>query len=98
VNNLCVKCPTPGICCLREDTAMGKRIAVDECCPFLDHKTHKCSIYKQRHKNPDCLTIEKMIELGTCPKWCPYVKTNAEYQNRADTRIYKYKIIEEESP
>ncbi len=93
--NLCDQCPTPGICCLREDTAMGKRIAVDEMCPFLDFATKKCSIYRHRHKNPECLSVEKMIELGTCPKWCLYVKDNAEYQARTNTRLYKYKIVEE---
>lgn len=94
--NLCVKCPTPGICCYRETTAYAKRIITDDACVFLDNKTHKCVIYKQRHRNPHCLTIEKMIEEGTVPKWCPYVVNNSEYQARTDIRLYKYKIVEVE--
>ncbi len=94
--NLCVDCPTPGICCHHDAHAYGKWITLDEHCEFWDSKTGKCSIYKQRHRCPWCLTIEQMIEKGTCPKWCPYVKDSAEYQARTDTRIYKFKIIEEE--
>jgi len=75
---------------------MKKRIAVDEACAFLDGKTCKCVIYKERHWNPRCLTIEQMIKEGTVPKWCPYVVDNAEYQARADVRIYYYDIIEKE--
>ena len=90
--NLCTQCSTPGICCHQEGTLKGVRIALDECCEFLDLKTHKCSIYKQRHRNPNCLTIEQMIEKGTCPKWCPYVKDNAEYQARTDYRRYNIHI------
>jgi len=74
------------------------RIATDIYCEFFDHDTHKCRIYKQRKYCPWCLTIEQMIEKGTCPKWCPYVKDNPEYQARTDTRVYKFKIVEEVFP
>jgi uncharacterized cysteine cluster protein YcgN (CxxCxxCC family) len=95
MKNLCIKCPTPGICCYFDVVANEKRICIDNACAFLDDKTRKCVIYKQRYKNPHCLTIEQMIKGGTVPKWCLYVKDNPEYQARIDTRIYKYKIVEE---
>ncbi len=91
-HNLCANCPEPGCCCYFASIIQGLQIKTDEACHFLNEKTGRCTIYSERHRNPDCLTIEKMIELGTVPKWCPYVKDDPEYQARTDTRLYKFQI------
>jgi len=91
--NLCVKCPRPGCCCHQGIMVKGQQLVTDHACPFLSEKG-RCTIYMERHRNADCLTIEEMIAEGTVPKWCPYVKDDAAYQARTGTRLYDFKIME----
>ena len=95
--NLCLECPEPGCCCHYGEIIKGRQVVTDAPCVFLNEKTGRCTIYAERHRNPECLTIEQMIEQGTLPKWCPYVKDDAAYQARIDTRLYHFVIVEKEN-
>lgn len=54
-------------------------------CNFLDEKTGKCTVYKERfEKNPDCLSVEKAISQRALPNDCPYVKDKYGYQGPSD--------------
>jgi uncharacterized cysteine cluster protein YcgN (CxxCxxCC family) len=90
--NLCKDCPKPGCCCHYGAMVKGKQVATDEPCPFLNITMNRCVIYNERHRFPECLTIEQMIEMGTVPKWCPYVVDDVAYQARDDTRLYEFTV------
>jgi len=72
----------------------GQQIATDHHCDFLLVESGRCAIFSDRHMFQECLPIERMIEEGTVPKWCPYVVDDVEYQARADTRLYNFKVID----
>jgi uncharacterized cysteine cluster protein YcgN (CxxCxxCC family) len=93
--NLCIDCPNPGVCCYFAAMVHGKQVKTDHPCPYLDTEAGECTIYNQRRRNPECLGLDEMIKEGTVPKWCPYVKDDPAYQARTDTRLYEFKIIEE---
>jgi len=99
--NLCNYCPdnVRGLCCYFSDFIKGVQIVVDEHCKFLNEETGWCTVYKERfQKNHNCLTIEKMKELGTLPRKCPYIQFDSEYQKREDLRLYfdEFEIIAKE--
>lgn len=90
----CLGCPTLGACCFYGARVCGKDIMTDHHCPLLDTETGLCMDYKNRRKvrGKECLTVEEMIEQGTVPRWCVYVKDDKEYQERVNTRLYKFDI------
>jgi hypothetical protein len=56
-------------------------------CKYLNRKSGRCRIYADRHEMcPNCLTIEEMYIVGSFPPGCPYVKNDAVYQARSNTR------------
>lgn len=84
--NLCLKCPIRGRCCFQATVICGYQVEIDFACSFLK-ENGLCSIYKERKRNPDCLSIEEMIEQGTLLPDCLYIKDDEEYLKRSDRRI-----------
>jgi len=62
----------------------GKRFIIllkNHICKYLDKKTNKCLIYKNRFKvNPYCLSIKEGTRKSALPNECLYVKDNKIYQ------------------
>ena len=91
-DNLCLKCRVRGICCFEEAVIKGIRVITEHPCKFLTKKG-KCKVYRNRYqRRKDCLPIEKMIEFGTVPIECLYVKDKEYYSKRKDRRYYHFKI------
>lgn len=88
MRNKCNKCKYP-YCChysmiIHSDNGKLYNIILkNQICKYLDKKSHKCLIYKNRLKvNPYCLTIEEGIRQYALPKECLYVKDNVEYKEK----------------
>ncbi len=94
-DNTCAACPHPGCCCHFSASVKGREVITDHPCPYLS-PAGRCLIYAERQHNPDCLSIEEMIKFGTIPKWCLHVRDDAAYQARTDTRLYDFKIVEDD--
>jgi uncharacterized cysteine cluster protein YcgN (CxxCxxCC family) len=75
---LCNRC---GKCCYYK-TKVGKiSVFTSNHCEYLDEKTNLCTVYENRFKvKPDCLPIEKAIEISALPNDCPYVKDIEGYE------------------
>jgi len=71
-------------------------VVTDDHCDYLD-EAGRCTIYAERHRNRECLTIEQMINMGTVPKFCLHVKDNRAYQERTDTRLYAFEIVDDQA-
>jgi len=68
----CEKC---GRCCYAKLIIDGEVVYTPFPCPYLDEKTHLCTVYERRHElNPQCLTVEMGIRMGVFPPDCPYVR------------------------
>ena len=85
--NLCINCEIKGLCCYHSVIVVGKNgqrynvILKSKPCQFLDLKTKKCLVYKNRYKvNPYCITIKEAIRQNALPVDCLYVKDNEEYK------------------
>lgn len=87
-DNVCLKCCIRGRCCYFHTFINGFQVETDEKCVFLNDKG-LCSIYRERKRNPACLSVEEMINQGTLFPQCAYVKGNVDYRNRTDRRIPK---------
>jgi len=82
--NQCKQC---GKCCrIKVERFDGTVVALEEHCTFLDTKTKKCVIYKQRRQlkqqvlGRKCLTIWECMAQGLLPNDCGYVKNHPEYK------------------
>jgi len=82
------KCRRCGRCC-RDKYIIGDRMYYGESwCKHFDPETKLCRIYEQRHElNPQCLSVEKGIELGVFPADCPYVADLPDYTPPVDMII-----------
>ena len=75
---LCRRC---GRCCYAKLIIEEEVYYTDIPCAFLDVETKLCTIYEHRFRlNPECLSVEKGIELGVFPADCPYVKNLPRYK------------------
>ena len=74
---MCRRC---GKCC-RDKYIIGDSIYFGGgSCRHLDPDTNLCTIYENRHEiNPQCLSVEKGIDLGVFPAGCPYVADKPRY-------------------
>ena len=90
-DNLCLKCLIRGRCCYYHIFINGFQIEIDEHCEYLK-ENGLCSIYKERHRNPYCLSIEQMKMQGTLLSNCLYIKDDKEYLKRKDRRIARERI------
>jgi uncharacterized protein len=75
--DICRKC---GKCCHKKTWKDGKIILLQTHCQHLDPETNLCTIYQDRFKLYNCLTIEQAIINKALPKDCPYVKDIKNYQ------------------
>ena len=92
-DEMCARCKVRGSCCYLETMAKGIRISTDEPCEFLDEETGLCKVYENRYDvNPECLTIEEMLEGHTVPLECGYIKDKDGYEKTKNRRYYKYAI------
>ncbi|MFX1236325.1 MAG: hypothetical protein ACFFAS_20340 [Promethearchaeota archaeon] len=91
-DNICLRCPIRGRCCHFHTYINGFQVETDEACSFLKDNG-LCSIYKERRKNPYCLSIEEMKKQGTLLPECLYIKNDSKYLNRTDRRIPRESII-----
>lgn len=70
--DLCERC---GRCCYAKLIIGGEIVYTPYPCPYLDTRTHLCTVYERRHEvNPQCITVEMGIRLGVFPADCPYVR------------------------
>ena len=75
-DNYCNTCPTSirGMCCWFSYFD-GEENFIIFPCNYLNKKTRRCTIYKDRFKiNPHCLDIDTAYMMGALPKECAYVK------------------------
>ena len=71
-DDLCRQC---GKCCYIKTVIGNIAVFTRKHCEYLDKKTNLCTIYKDRFKiKPDCLNIEKAIQIRAVPNDCPYVQ------------------------
>ena len=88
--NHCNECPTKirGMCCYLSFFD-GEENFIIAPCKYLNKKTRRCTIYKNRFKiNKDCLNVDEMIKQGAVPRECAYVKDYPDNQP-----IHPYKTL-----
>ena len=88
--NLCLQC-SPEVkkyCCYNSVVVIGESgkkyniIIKSKPCKYLDTKTLKCLVYKNRFKlNPYCLSVKEAIRQKALQKNCLYVKDDESYKN-----------------
>lgn len=76
--NYCNHCPSNirGYCCYRSFRIRDYNIILpSHPCIHLNHKTHRCRIYKKRFRlNKDCADIETAYRKGGLPYNCRYLQ------------------------
>ncbi len=88
MKNLCKKCKIP-FCChysiiIHDNNGkLYNLILKNHICKYLDKKSNKCLIYKNRLKvNPYCLSIKEAKRQNGLPKECLYIKDDKIYQEK----------------
>ena len=80
--NYCNQCPTKirGMCCYISFFD-GIENFILYPCKYLNKKTRRCKIYKNRFKiNKNCLNFEEMLKQGAVPRECAYVNKHPDIQ------------------
>jgi uncharacterized cysteine cluster protein YcgN (CxxCxxCC family) len=74
--NLCLECPVRGKCCYHKVIINNVLYILLKCpCSFLDTETGLCKVYEHRfEENPNCLSVERSLELNSLPQRCLYLK------------------------
>lgn len=68
------RCRRCGRCCFAKLIIRDRIVYTPYPCRHLDIDTRLCTVYEKRHEvNPECLTVERGIQLGVFPPDCPYV-------------------------
>jgi uncharacterized cysteine cluster protein YcgN (CxxCxxCC family) len=87
--NLCLQCSEEikKYCCYNSVICVGESgqryniIIKNQPCKYLDTKTLKCLVYKNRLTlNPYCLSVKEAIKANAFQKDCLYVKDNENYK------------------
>jgi uncharacterized cysteine cluster protein YcgN (CxxCxxCC family) len=92
-DNHCNTCPSTlrGMCCYFSFYDGTDNFVVYPC-EYLNKKTRRCTIYKNRFTIPHCLTVKEALIEGALPKECPYVKESDIVPIRPNKTYNKKKL------